>query len=27
VVGSVQPGKAIDTNQVTFTATGISIIE
>jgi hypothetical protein len=27
VVGSVQPGNAIDTNQVTFTATGISIIE
>lgn len=27
VVGSVQPGNAIDTNQVTFTATAISVIE
>ena len=27
VVGSVQPGNTIDTNQVTFTATAISVIE
>ena len=27
VVGSVQPGNAIDADQVTFTATAISVIE